>query len=105
MAGKEGDVPKIEEADEAKENKKKPQKVKEVSLHKNMPFWMSKSEYVTNVQYVSFCKSNGWEGHLAVKHCGAEGQQKIHASLSVPRRAPFDLFGSMKKRSIIILCI
>lgn len=106
---------KVDEAsdDDKKEESKKTKTVKkevEVQEHinKQPALWTRDPKEVSADEYKDFYKQinpSDWEGHLAVTHFRVDGAAQFRGIMFIPKKAPFDMWDTQKKKSGIQLMV
>lgn len=94
--------------EEAKTEKKKVQKEVVEHINAKTAIWTRDPKDVTEEEYKDFYKQinpSDWEGHLAVSHFRVDGAAQFRGILYIPKRAPFDLWETQKKKTGIKLMV
>lgn len=70
-------------------------------MNSKAAIWTRDPSTVTEEEYKEFYKTinpTDWEGHLTVAHFRVDGAAQFRGILYVPRRAPFDMWETQKKK-------
>lgn len=102
-----------EDKDEEKKDDKpvEKEKVKEEQvdhINSKTAIWTRDPKDVTEDEYKEFYKTinpTDWEGHLAVSHFRVDGAAQFRGILYIPKRAPFDMWETQKKKIGIKLMV
>ncbi|CAL6030292.1 Heat_shock protein 90 [Hexamita inflata] len=111
---KEGEEGKVEEAsdeekkEDGKTEKKKVKKNVTEHINAKTAIWTRDPKDVTEDEYKEFYKQinpTDWEGHLAVSHFRVDGAAQFRGILYIPKKAPFDMWETQKKKVGIKLMV
>jgi len=102
---------KVEDDEDKKDDKKEKQKVKTAvveHINAKTAIWTRDPKDITEDEYKEFYKQinpSDWEGYLSVSHFRVDGAAQFRGILYVPKRAPFDLWETQKKKVGIKLMV
>lgn len=99
---------KEEKKEEAKTEKKKVKKDVIEHINAKTAIWTRDPKEITEEEYKEFYKQinpSDWEGHLSVSHFRVDGAAQFRGILYIPKRAPFDLWETQKKKVGIKLMV